>query len=486
MNAIAKTALAQALIYYVVFQPVDDSHGFARELSIPGPNMWDVTAYMNAQTEQDRQDLLDGKGLLVFMDMTNTPDWVLDWDGDYQMEVRTASQDQVIGSLLPPRTRYIASFRPQADQGGNVIPVDPRGETEFEVTSIIESASEDVREQMLAGGNELSDSLRVADNVPKWVRKWDGPFEVDVSVYEPYDTLPASFVREPQLKAIVIRPDTRYIARFIPMGRSVEDDGEEIEIQPIGPDQWDVTDYFAGKSADEVLWIVGSSEQRRKLAHHGEPYWVTRWNAPFAVEIDVYAAEDAHELEQVRQSNRFYDPGKLTQLPFSLKASIPDSDGRYGRGVRDGIEALSLALYQAGVDLSVIQRAALVAAEGYGNNGDSVRDQLEEMLVVSMEHIDGYERAIEDMDDMKRLGIPHLIPSMQGFRNLLMYIPGEEDMTHEQLIADLEGMTSGGFLMAIKRAIEIGAQYVYFDADVPALDGWPTYDDDGNSEIRNA
>jgi hypothetical protein len=63
-------------------------------------------------------------------------------------------------------------FHPQAWQNDYAIPVDPEGETEFQVeASAIEGLQDDTYE---------SDDLRFHRNAPEWIKEWSGPFYVEI------------------------------------------------------------------------------------------------------------------------------------------------------------------------------------------------------------------------------------------------------------------------------------------------------------------
>ena len=62
-------------------------------------------------------------------------------------------------------------FRPQAWIGDYAVDVDAEGPTEFEVPV------EEVKD--IEPRSYDADLLREHDNAPKWVKDWQGPFEVE-------------------------------------------------------------------------------------------------------------------------------------------------------------------------------------------------------------------------------------------------------------------------------------------------------------------
>jgi hypothetical protein len=81
--------------------------------------------------------------------------------------------------------RYIAEFMPQQENswlGKDIYPADPKGETEWDATEYVLAnyTPEEIEGMVNRGRDETTDSLREDPKAPKWVREWDGPFEVDL------------------------------------------------------------------------------------------------------------------------------------------------------------------------------------------------------------------------------------------------------------------------------------------------------------------
>lgn len=77
-------------------------------------------------------------------------------------------------------SRIVARFHPQVWQSGYAVPVDPHGETAWDVTEYV--VAHLGREIALAMQDDQyeSDDLARLDMAPEWVRDWSGPFWVEV------------------------------------------------------------------------------------------------------------------------------------------------------------------------------------------------------------------------------------------------------------------------------------------------------------------
>lgn len=284
--------------------------------------------------------------------------------------------------------KYIAIFTPQAWINDHARDVDAAGPIAWDVTHAVSTADEDTRQSYLDGGNEDADELRELSQTPKWVREWDGPFEVHVQ-----------------------------------------------------------------KMEDE--------EAEQYLALHGEP-----------VSLNTQALPLVEELRML----------------------IPDRDGRYGRGLRDGLESFSLALLAAGVDPGLLTAAMTTVTDAISNNDpDPTADgtELHDLMVVCTAHLTRDERETLERDELDLLYVAEADPEgdaqiVVSFRNeygYQLYVPSQGKggafgpHVYEACYPEL----SAGFAGVIRRAVELGCEYVRFDTDAEALTGVPTFDD--NPEV---
>ena len=70
--------------------------------------------------------------------------------------------------------RCIATFRPQARIDGDAVEVDAEGEASFDATDSFHEAARERRD-------DLHDGLADDGRAPKWIREWQGPFDVIAS-----------------------------------------------------------------------------------------------------------------------------------------------------------------------------------------------------------------------------------------------------------------------------------------------------------------
>lgn len=64
-----------------------------------------------------------------------------------------------------------ARFHPQAWQGNYAVPVDPEGPTDWDVGDVPDTIKDNTYE---------SDNLRDHANAPEWVKRWTGPFWIEI------------------------------------------------------------------------------------------------------------------------------------------------------------------------------------------------------------------------------------------------------------------------------------------------------------------
>lgn len=78
------------------------------------------------------------------------------------------------------RKQIIARFHPQSWINDYAYPVDPEGETTWDVTDEIVAMGPQ-KALALHDDEYATDDLRFSKNAPKWIQEWSGPFYVEVS-----------------------------------------------------------------------------------------------------------------------------------------------------------------------------------------------------------------------------------------------------------------------------------------------------------------
>lgn len=378
---------------------------------------------------------------------------------------------------------HIAAFYPFDEVNGSRVMLDPQGPNRWDISSIMAyghpKTQDSIRDAIKASSRDSDTAvklqfLRELPHVPSWVFNWEGEFELEI-------TRPLSGANLDD----VVRERTRYVARFYPQAWQGD---EAVAVDNEGPVLWEVTSLIENERDPRVRaeMTAGFCEAADALVQApNAPQWARTWAGPF--EIRVLVIEPHLPMPRWCLFEDHVAVPADEAAVATLRDSIPDSDGRYGRGFRDALESIALALKQEGVRSQHIASALETAVQAYGNNADrTLPDVIEEMLVVSLAHLDAYERGIEDMADMQRLGIPHLIPCFTSDAGLVVNVPGPDVIDPGVLLAELEGKVTGGFSTCVMRAIQTGASYLYFDRDVEPMEGCPVYDDQGNSEIRRA
>jgi len=197
------------------------------------------------------------------------------------------------------------------------------------------------------------------------------------------------------------------------------------------------------------------------------PAWIRSWQGPFCITVDQLDDRSAglvlDHLPSVETTTR-HKPG----------LTIPDSDGRYGRGFRDGLDSIRLALSADGISHESIDRAVATALQAYGDNaseGKPREEEIEEVMVVSTAHLTQDERELFERQDVLCEG---LIVSMRSEYAFLIFVSGEDEDT-----ASLDALSdkfSAGFVACISRARELGVNFVKFDVDGCQLEGASVYD----------
>ena len=77
------------------------------------------------------------------------------------------------------KTKLHCKFKPQAWINDYAYPVDPEGETEWDMVFEGEELPEEYSYE--------SDDLRNDPACPKWCQEWEGPFEVEYEIVENID-----------------------------------------------------------------------------------------------------------------------------------------------------------------------------------------------------------------------------------------------------------------------------------------------------------
>lgn len=81
--------------------------------------------------------------------------------------------------------RIIAHFLPQAWINDVAVAVDPEGPTSFDVTNLLDAWSDDEPRDP----QRDEELLRLSSAAPDWIRNWNGPYELrlslDTSSHEP-------------------------------------------------------------------------------------------------------------------------------------------------------------------------------------------------------------------------------------------------------------------------------------------------------------
>jgi hypothetical protein len=76
---------------------------------------------------------------------------------------------------------FIATFHPQAWQRDWAIDVDPEGEQSWDCSDFLAAGVPAWRERVLAKSNsDEGDQLRDDPNAPAWIRRWSGPFWIEL------------------------------------------------------------------------------------------------------------------------------------------------------------------------------------------------------------------------------------------------------------------------------------------------------------------
>jgi hypothetical protein len=106
---------------------------------------------------------------------------------DWLREIKSAAVDEPLATSLPRHPRgaqdmsdtdtVTVRFIPQAWVNDCAIQVDPAGPTTFTVPA---GDAQNVDGDWLADHSDASDRLQTHENAPRWIRKWSGPFEIEI------------------------------------------------------------------------------------------------------------------------------------------------------------------------------------------------------------------------------------------------------------------------------------------------------------------
>lgn len=259
-------------------------------------------------------------------------------------------------------------------------------------------------------------------------------------------------------------------------------------VDNVGPNAWDVTAHVDSTSEElRAEYLSGGNFSADTLREAiNAPAWVRAWNGPF--EVHVREMEDA-EAEAFLQENGVQATGDQS-LPFfqELRSLIPDRDGRWGRGVRDGIESMTLALLAGGVDPGLLKASITTVMDALSNNEPdptAAGIELHDLMIVSTGHLTQEERDLVEADELDARylaeadpeGAAQIIVSFTADHGWQLYIPSQGTggsfgpKNYEVAYPTL----SPGFAGVIRRAVELGVEYVRFDTDADALDDVPVY-----------
>lgn len=163
-------------------------------------------------------------------------------------------------------------------------------------------------------------------------------------------------------------------------------------------------------------------------------------------------------------------------MPLTLETlsnQIPTSDGLYGRGVRDALESIWLALRAQGVAEFVIRDCAQTVADAYGNHADnpSAGHEIQQVLMLSTAHLSLYEREQLAKKNDTRLDADGVGLSMACDYGWLLYVDDDAG----EVTLPIDGWP--GVSAAVARALSLGATHVRFDADGPIVEDLPEYTD---------
>jgi hypothetical protein len=157
----------------------------------------------------------------------------------------------------------------------------------------------------------------------------------------------------------------------------------------------------------------------------------------------------------------------------TLATQIPTSDGLYGRGVRDALESIWLALRAEGVADPVISRCIQTTADAYGNYADDPSDghEIQQVLMLSTAHLSLHEREQLSKKNDAGLDADGVGLSMACDYGWLLYV----DADAGEVTLPIDGWP--GVSAAVARALLMGATHVRFDADGPIVEDLPEYTD---------
>lgn len=278
----------------------------------------------------------------------------------------------------------------------------------------------------------------------------------------------------------------RYIAQFHPE-EWVNDRAVEVESQ--GSAFFDVTDFVEAASPTLRVALLDShsfgSDTLRDAAT--APSWVKAWSGPFEITVFQEAEEAPDRWKMLEGLARA--TAKLVEKQAALYDEVgscfPDTDGRWGRGFRDGVEATMLAMQAEGVSEAVFTSVLRTVMDAYGNNADKDRGpEIRESLVVSTAHLAQVERdLLWGLSPAGALPLNSIIVVCSGEHQATVYIPNDDEAgpakpgeLPEGIAAHAQAHFSDAFALVLRTAARFGCNYVVFDVDGPTLDGVPTYD----------
>lgn len=258
----------------------------------------------------------------------------------------------------------------------------------------------------------------------------------------------------------------RFIATFTPQAWMND---HAIQVDPQGPRHWDVTEQvMATPEAERSQLLEADTDVSDSLRYlDNAPAWVRDWSGPFYVSVE--------EMDEAKASLLLGESAPAPDALGALLALIPDSDGKYGRGYRDALQSIALAL-GPNVPPQVLASAVITATDAYGNNVERAGHvEIAEVLVLSTAHLSAAEReAIARGELPPSQSDADLIVSLHGPYGAMIRVPDPDDA--EETWPEADSGYSPGLLASLRYGGSIGASHVRFDADGPILQDLPTHD----------
>jgi|GEM_PF-6798142 hypothetical protein len=274
-----------------------------------------------------------------------------------------------------------------------------------------------------------------------------------------------------------------YIAQFHPQAW-INDNATIVDCE--GPAFFDVTEVVEacrGVKEKEALLETDSDASDALRDAPTAPRWMRDWDGPFYIKVHEkqFCSEDEWRNLSFRAKDSARAVAGEAEVTRELVESIPDSDGLWARGFRDGVESIVLALKASGTCDAHVFSALRTAIDAYSNNDadpSSQRAEIRESLVVSTAHLTKEEGqafasgggASTGLD----LGSHFCVTAVDAHISELL-ISGFDDQSQlcEAAEAHAQANFSEGLCGVIRKAASLGCPYVVFHADGPYLPGLP-------------